>query len=95
MQRGERAARLYLWHPEPCPELSEPLPYLIDPPGRLSSSAAWRRFRDLTLRPLIEASPDDRHLPRFMERANAVLVWRETVPPALRFWKPDEPSHKG
>jgi hypothetical protein len=89
MQRGERAARLYRWHPEPCPEISEPLPYLIDPPGRMSSSAAWRRFRDDTLRPLIEARPDDRALPRFMEQAEAVLAWRETVPLTLRFWRAD------
>lgn len=89
MKRNEQFARLYLWHPEPCPEISEPLPFLIHPPSRLSSSAAWRRFRDGTLRPLIEARPGDSALPRFMEQAEAVLAWRETVPTALRFWKAD------
>jgi hypothetical protein len=48
------------------PNSPGPLPYLIHPPSRMSSSAAWVRFRDETLRPLIAARPDDVDLPRFL-----------------------------
>lgn len=83
-------SELYLAHPDETPaELSGPLPYLIYPPSRLSSSAAWMRFLDETLRPLIAARPDDVDLPRFLACAEAVLSWRAQVAPSARFWKPD------
>lgn len=80
---------LYLAHPDEAPEPSRPLPYLIHPPSRLSSSAIWRRYRDETLRPLVAATPDDVDLPRFLACADTVLAWREQVEPSARFWKPD------
>jgi len=45
-ERIERKCALYLQHPDETPELIGVLPYLIHPPGRLSSTAAWERFRD-------------------------------------------------
>lgn len=82
-------AALYAAHPDEAPEPSRPLPYLIDPPSRLSSSSAWRRYRDETLRPLIASMPDDVDLPRFLACADAVLAWRSHVAPSDRFWKAD------
>jgi hypothetical protein len=81
---------MYLAHPDESPaELSGPLPYLIHPPSRMSSSAAWVRFRDETLWPLIAARPDDVDLLRFLACADAVLSWRALVEPSARFWKAD------
>jgi hypothetical protein len=89
MNDREEQARLLLLHPAESPEVVGLLPYLIHPPGRLSSSAAWVRFRDETLLPLIAARPDDVNLPRFLAQCEAVLSWRASIPPASRFWKAD------
>jgi hypothetical protein len=85
----EQRAQLFLQHPDDCPALVEPLPYLIHPPGKLSATAAWLRFRDSTLHPLIAAKPDDRNLPRFLQQTETVLAWRATIAPERRFWKAD------
>jgi hypothetical protein len=63
------------------------LPYLIHPPSKLGSTAAWLDFRDKTLLPAIQDWPDDPNLPNFLKRVEAILAWRETVPPQDRFWK--------
>lgn len=83
----ERKARLYLEHPDECPELIGTLPYLIHPPSKLGSTAAWLSFRDETLLPMIEARPDDPNLPNFLRQVEAILAWRATVAPEDRFWK--------
>ncbi len=83
----ERKVQLYLQHPDECPELIGVLSYLIHPPSKLSSTAAWERFRDATLLPLIEHEPDDVNLPNFLRQVEAILTWRATVPQAERFWK--------
>ena len=82
-----RKARLFLEHPDECPQLIGPLTYLIHPPGRLSSTQSWVRFRDKTLLPMIEHRPDDPNLPNFMRQAEAVLAWRATVRAEDRFWR--------
>lgn len=76
-------------HPDESPEIVGILPYLIHPPGKLASTARWRDFRDRTLLPLIEARPEDPHLPLFLSQAEKVLAWRETIPPERRIWKAD------
>ena len=86
----ERKCALYLQHPNECPELIGVLPYLIHPPGRLSSTSAWERFRDKTLLPLIAAEPDDPNLPNFLKQAEAILAWRATIAEQDRFWKADK-----
>ena len=86
---GDRKAELYLQHPQECPELAEPLTYLIHPPSKLASTASWTSFRDQTLLPLIQQKPDDRNLPLFLKQAETILAWRAAVPPVDRFWKPD------
>ena len=85
----DEKATLYLQHPDECPELTEALPYLIHPPGKLSATASWVRFRDKTLLPLIASTPEDRHLPQFLRQAEAVIAWRASIPVDQRFWKPD------
>lgn len=55
----DRKAALYLQHPEEAPELEGPLPYLIHPPSKLSSTSSWISFREKTLLPLIQDLPDD------------------------------------
>ncbi len=84
----ERAA-LYLRHPDECPPLIGVLPYLIHPPSRLSSAAAWAAFRDRTLLPMMRSRPDDPNLPNFLAQVEAILAWRSFVRPEHRFWKPD------
>jgi len=84
--RRERKARLYLEHPDECPELAGPLPYLIDPPGKLASTASWLRFRDETLL-MMRHMPDDPNLPKFLGQAERILAWRATIAPEDRFWK--------
>jgi hypothetical protein len=83
----ERKARLYLEHPDESPELIGTLPYLIHPPGKLSATASWLRFRDKTLLPMIERRPDDPNLPNFLTQVESILAWRATVPAENRFWK--------
>jgi hypothetical protein len=85
----ERRAALYLQHPQETPELVGVLPYLIDPPSRLASSAAWVRFRDKTLLPMIAHCPDDPNLPRFLAQVEAILAWRAAIPAHDRFWRAD------
>jgi len=63
------------------------LPYLIHPPGKLSATAAWIRFRDKTLVPMIEYRPDDPNLPNFLRQVESILAWRAAVPAEDRFWK--------
>jgi hypothetical protein len=86
---AETKFRLYEAHPDESPEIAGILPYLIHPPGRLSSTASWRRFRDRTLLPLIAARPDDQFLPKFLAQTEAVLAWRAALPPEQRFWQAD------
>ena len=83
----ERKVRLYLEHPDECPELVGDLPYLIHPPGKFSATASWIRFRDKTLLPKMKYRPDDPNLPNFLKQVEAILAWRATVPPEDRFWK--------
>lgn len=80
-------AQLYLQHPEPCPDIADALPYLIHPPGRLSRTSSWLRFRDETLVPLMRRRPDDANLAAFMQHADAVLAWRAYQHPDQRFWR--------
>jgi hypothetical protein len=80
-----RKARLYLEHPDESPELIGTLPYLIHPPGKLSATASWLRFRDKTLLPMIKHSPDDPNLPNFLRQVEIILAWRTTVPAEDRF----------
>jgi hypothetical protein len=88
---SERAA-LYFQHPDETPDLIGVLPYLIHPPSRLSSTAAWIAFRDRTVLPMLRAVPDDPNLPNFLAQVEAILTWRATVPPKDRFWKADPPG---
>jgi hypothetical protein len=60
---AERKAQLYLQHPDEIPDLIGVLPYLIHPPSKLSSTAAWVSFRDKTLLPMIRHRPDDPTFP--------------------------------
>jgi len=89
MDANEKRAALYLRHPNDCPEIVGRLSYLIHPPGKLSSTSRWRDFRERTLLPLLRDRPDDPNLPRFLKQTDAVLAWRATVPPEMRFWKAD------
>lgn len=81
--------QVLLEHPDESPETVGSLPYLIHPPGKLSSTARWVEFRDRTLRPLIASRPDDPNLPRFLEQTEKILAWRATIAPERRIWKAD------
>jgi hypothetical protein len=83
----ERKARLYLDHPDESPELVGTLPYLIHPPGKLSATASWIRFRDKTLLPMMEHRPDDPNLGNYLRQVESILAWRTSVPAQDRFWK--------
>lgn len=85
----EETIRVLLEHPDESPEIVGSLPYLIHPPGTVSSTARWRAFRDRTLVPMIDARPDDPNLPRFLEQTEKILAWRATIPPERRIWKAD------
>jgi hypothetical protein len=85
----DEKAQVLMEHPDESPEIVGTLPYLIHPPSRLASSARWVEFRDRTLRPLIEARPDDPHLPLFLAQAEKILAWRATIAPERRIWKAD------
>lgn len=76
-------------HPDESPEIVGTLPYLIDPPSRLASTARWMKFREKTLLPAIAAMPDDPNLPRFLEQAEKIIAWRATIAPERRIWKAD------
>ncbi len=67
--------------------MTGPLPYLIHPPSKLAATSSWLEFRDKTLLPMIQHSPDDPNLPNFLRQAERILAWRATVPPENRFWK--------
>jgi hypothetical protein len=84
----ERRAHLFLQHPDECPDVSGPLPYLIHPPGTLSSTASWIAFRDKTLYPMILHRPEDRNLSNLLKRVEDILAWRAGIPIEDRFWKP-------
>lgn len=88
-------AQLYLQHPEPCPDIVGALPYLIHPPGRLSRTSSWLRFRDETLVPLMRQRPDDTNLAAFLRQAEAVLVWRAGLCPEQHFWRAEWPGISG
>ena len=85
----ERKAQLYLQHPDESPEPIGVLPYLIHPPSRMSSTAAWIAFRDRTLLPMMRHDPDDPNLPGFLKHVEAILAWCAALPPQDRFWKAD------
>ena len=70
----EGKARLYFEHPDESPGKIGTLPYLIHPPGKLSSTASWLCFRDKTLLPMIQHRPDDPNLPNFSRRLKASLL---------------------
>jgi hypothetical protein len=92
--RGSKG-ELYLQHPHGTPDdLIGRLPYLIHPPSALSSTAAWIRFRDETLYPMMWHRPDDLNLSKFLRQVDAVLVWRAAVSSEDRFWRAD-PSEVG
>jgi hypothetical protein len=88
---AEEKIQVLLAHPDESPEIVGTLPYLIHPPGRLSSTARWVEFRDKTLLPAIEARPDDVNLPRFLEQTEKILAWRATIAPERHIWKADKP----
>jgi len=81
-----------MWEQPPTSPLrfSRPLPYLIHPPSEMASTAAFIRFRDRTLLPMIEATPDDPDLPKFLRCVESMLAWRATVPTKKIFWRPDK-----
>lgn len=81
--------QLLMEHPDESPEIVGVLDYLIDPPSRLASSARWVKFRDRTLLPMIEAMPDDPHLPLFLAQTEKILAYRATIAPERRIWKAD------
>ena len=85
----QRRSALYLERPDECPELVGVLPHLIHPPGKLSATASWIRFRDKTLLPLIQDRQDDPNLPNFLKQAEAVLAWRASIDPGYQSWSPD------
>jgi hypothetical protein len=91
-QTADERAALFLQHPDECPKLIGVLPYLIHPPSRLSSTAAWIAFRDRTVLPMLRADPDDPNLPNFLAQVEKILTWRSAVRPEHRFWKPDPRS---
>ena len=84
---NHRRATLYLQHPDESPEIIGRLPYLIHPPGKLSSTARWLDFRDRTLLPSIEQRPDDPNLPNFLKQVEAILAWRSGIASEDRFWR--------
>ena len=85
----EEYGQLLYDHPDESPEIVGILPYLIDPPSILASTARWVKFRDGTLRPLIEEMPGDPNLPLFLAQAEKILAWRATIAPERRIWKAD------
>lgn len=85
-----RKGELFWQHPPEWPDdFTGPHQYLIHPPGKLSSTAAWIRFRDNTLLPMIDDHPDDRDLPNYLRCVVAILAWRAEVTPEDRFWRAD------
>lgn len=76
-------------HPEPTPDWSEPLPYLLEVPSAFASSSSLRRFERETLRPLLEARPNDGFLQAVAVRLVEVFAYRAALPPALHFWRVD------
>jgi len=81
--------KLIFEHADPSPAKTGRLPYLIHPPSIMSASAAWIRFRDLTLLPMMAAKPDDPDLPNFLDCVERVLAWRSGIAIEDRFWKAD------
>lgn len=75
-------------HPSESPEIVGTLPYLIDPPSNMASTARWVRFRDSMAQTVAER-PDDPHFPLFLAQAEKVLAWRATIAPERRIWKAD------
>jgi hypothetical protein len=63
------------------------VPYLIHPPSKLSSTAAWVAFRDKTLLPMIEHRQDDLNLHNLLKQVEDLLAWRAAVSPNDRFSK--------
>ena len=80
-----------LQHPCPAPDpgrLHRPIGLLIEPPGRLSSTRSWRQFRDEMVL-LLRARPSDPTVPLYLDAADTIIAWRDTVPPEGRFWAED------
>lgn len=75
-------------HPRPEPAQIRPSSLLIEPPGRLSATDDWHRFRR-DLASLLPHYPNDPNLPLFLDAADTVIAWRNTVPPKGRFWAAD------
>ena len=85
-----RLRELIFGHPSSTPDDLGPLDYLIHPPSSVfSPTSAYLRFRDQTLMPMMVERPDDPNLPKFLAVIEAILVWREAVPPNERLWRAD------
>ena len=75
-------------HPEPTPDdLTWPLPFLIHPPDKLSSTERWIAFRDKTLKPMMLMHLIDANLPKILRQTEPILAWRATVPHEWQVWK--------
>ena len=75
-------------HPDESPEwIGKHNLYLIHPPSRLSSTAAWIAFRDKTVIPLMRMHPDDPNAPNFLKQVETILAWRGALAPQDHFWK--------
>lgn len=84
----EEYGQLLYDHPDESPEIVGLLPFLIDPPSRLASTARWVRFRD-NMAQAVADRPDDAHLPLFLAQAEKILAYRATIAPERRIWKAD------
>ena len=82
-------ANLYLQHPDEDPEPVGVRNYLIHPPSKLSSTAAWIKFRDNTLLPLNRDRPEDSNIQNFLIQVAIILAWRAGVAQEDRFWRAD------
>src|SRR5581483_868885 len=81
---------LMMQHPHTTPTTGARMgPYLICGPSAFSSTARWLAFRDETLDPMIACHPDDPFLKDYRRQVEAVLAWRDAIPPEQRFWKAD------
>jgi len=78
-----RGRTLLIWeHRCPAPEVTEPLPYLIDNPLIMASTAAWVRFRDRTLLPRRRPGPTTKFL-QCVEDVLALARGNERAPGSL------------
>jgi hypothetical protein len=85
-----RKGELFWQHPAEWPDdFTGTHQYLIHPPDKLSSTAAWIRSRDNTLLSMIDDHPDDPDLPNYLRCVEAILAWRAEVALEDRFWRAD------